>query len=99
MSLSSQPTVLSVPEETARVARAAFPKASPYLMLRDNLGPEFADEDFGDLYSKRGQPGYPLWRLALVLLLQFREGLSDRQAAEAVPRADRTVSTAAVLRL
>ena len=33
---------------------------------------------------RRGQPGYPPWRLALVTLMQVREGLSDRQAAEAV---------------
>lgn len=84
MLLHSPPSIPSVPDETARVARAAFPKGSPYLTLRDALGPMFADEDFGDLYAKRGQPGYPPWRLALVLLLQFREGLSDRQAAEAV---------------
>ncbi len=84
MSLHSQSSAPSIPEETARVARAAFPKGNPYLTLRDDLGPVFADEDFEDLYSKRGRPGCPPWRLALVLLLQFREGLSDRQAAEAV---------------
>src|SRR5918993_1638463 len=39
---------------------------------------------FADLYPQRGQPAYTPWRLALVTLLQFREGLSDRQAAEAV---------------
>src|SRR3712207_1119773 len=74
----------SIPEETARVARAAFPKGNPYLMLRDDLSSVFADEDFADLYSERGRPAYPPWRLALVTLLQFREDLSDRQAAEAV---------------
>jgi transposase len=44
----------------------------------------FADADFADLYPRLGQPAYAPWRLALVTLLQFREGLSDRQAAEAV---------------
>ncbi len=44
----------------------------------------FDDAGFADLYPKRGQPAYAPWRLALVMLLQFREGLSDRQAAEAV---------------
>lgn len=84
MSLHPQPPSPSIPAETARVARAAFPKGNPYLTLRDDLGPVFADGDFDDLYPKRGQPAYPPWRLALVTLLQFREGLSDRQAAEAV---------------
>jgi transposase len=36
------------------------------------------------LFPRRGQPAEAPWRLALVTALQFREGLSDRQAAEAV---------------
>src|SRR4051812_32483684 len=84
MSLHRQPPSPSVPAETARVARAAFPKGNPYLTLRDDLGPVFADKDFADLHPERGRPACPPWRLALVTLLQFREELSDRQAAEAV---------------
>jgi transposase len=84
MSLHRPPLPPSVPAETARVARAAFPKGNPYLTLRDDLGPVFADRDFADLHPERGRPACPPWRLALVTLLQFREGLSDRQAAEAV---------------
>jgi transposase len=74
----------AVPPETARVARAAFPKGNPYLTLRDELGGVFRDEDFADLYPRLGQPALPPWRLALVTLVQYRENLSDRQAAEAV---------------
>src|SRR3954453_19709504 len=73
-----------VPEQTARIARAAFPKGSPYLTLRDRLGTIFEDGHFADLYPQQGQPACPPWRLALITLMQFREGLSDRQAAEAV---------------
>jgi transposase len=73
-----------VPETTARVARAAFRKGNPLLKLRDELGAVFADADFADLFPKLGQPGLPPWRLALVTLLQFREDLPDRRAAEAV---------------
>ena len=73
-----------VPEGTARVARAAFREGNPLLQLRDELGPVFADADFADLFPKRGQPGLAPWRLALVTLLQFREDLSDRRAAEAM---------------
>jgi transposase len=80
MSLKLSP-IQPVPAETARVARAAFPKGNPYLTLRDELGPIFADSNFIELYPERGQPGLPPWRLALVLILQFRENLSDRQAA------------------
>ena len=83
MSLKPSP-IQPVPEETARIARAAFRRGNPLLKLRDELGPIFADADFADLFPRRGQPGLAPWRLALVTLLQFRENLADRQAAEAV---------------
>jgi transposase len=83
MSLKSE-TIPSVPEDTTRVARAAFPPGNPYLTLRDTLGRIFADADFAALFPACGQPGLPPWRLALVTILQFRENLADRQAAEAV---------------
>jgi transposase len=73
-----------VPEETARIARQAFPRGHPYLTMRDEFGAFFADEQFAALFPTRGQPAEAPWRLALVTLLQFAEGLSDRQAAEAV---------------
>lgn len=84
MSLRPQPPLPPVPEDTARVAQTAFRRGNPYLLLRTRLGTIFADAAFADLYPTRGQPAYAPWRLALVTLLQFREGLSDRQAAEAV---------------
>ena len=73
-----------VPAETARVARAAFPKGSRSLQMRDALGTIFTDTDFAALYPGRGRPVETPWRLALVTVMQFAEGLSDRQAAEAV---------------
>ena len=83
--MSLRPHALeSVPEETARVARAAFPKGNPYLLLRDTLGTIFQDDDFATCFPLDGQPGLPPWRLALVTIMQFREHLADRQAAEAV---------------
>jgi transposase len=66
------------------VARAAFPKGHPYLTFRDVLGTIFQDEDFAPLFPAWGHPGLPPWRLALVTIMQFREHLADRQAAEAV---------------
>jgi transposase len=73
-----------VPEETARVARAAFPKGTVYMTMKDTLGEVFEDEDFAHLFPSRGQPAMAPWRLALVTIMQFAEGLSDRQAADAV---------------
>src|SRR5918992_2260769 len=83
MSLKPKP-VHPVPEETVRVARAAFPKGNVYMTLRDRRGSIFQDEHFAGLFPADGQPALPPWRLALVTILQFRENLSDRQAAEAV---------------
>lgn len=83
MSLHMRPES-TVPEDTARVARAAFPKGNPSLALRDELATMYADTRFADLFPKRGQPAEAPGRLAVVCVLQFAEGLSDRQAAEAV---------------
>lgn len=73
-----------IPEDTARVARSAFPKGNLYLTIRDRIGVLFDDEMFIPLFSSCGQPAESPWRLALVCVLQFIDGLSDRQAAEAV---------------
>jgi transposase len=83
MSLRPQP-IDPVPEQTARIARAAFPKGNVYLQMRDELGTCYTDEEFAHLYPTRGQPALSPWRLALVTVMQFAENLSDRQAAEAV---------------
>lgn len=73
-----------VPDETARVARAAFPKGSLAMRIRDELGELFSDADFAGLYPARGKPAWSPGRLTLVSVMQFAEGLSDRQAADAV---------------
>ncbi|MFJ8469879.1 IS1182 family transposase [Streptomyces swartbergensis] len=73
-----------VPEETARVARAAFPKGSLAMRIRDELGELFSHADFAALYPVRGKPAWSPGRLALVSVMQFAEGLSDRQTADAV---------------
>jgi len=83
MSLKPEP-IGPVPEETARIAHAAFPKGNLYLRLRDELGTLYQDDQFADLFPSRGQSAEAPWRLALVTIMQFLEGLSDRQAAEAV---------------
>jgi len=83
MSLQPMP-IAPVPEETVRIARAAFPKGNLYLTIRDELGTIYTDETFADLFPAVGQPAQAPWRLALVTVFQFLEGLSDRQAAEAV---------------
>src|SRR5215210_2622398 len=83
MSLRPAP-IGPVPAETARVARAAFPKGHPCLRLRDELGPIYDDDRFASLFPAQGRPAEAPWRLALVTVLQFADGLSDRRAADAV---------------
>ena len=63
--MSLHPHVITpVPAETARVARAAFPKGQPYLTFRDALGTIFQDEDFAALFPAWGHRAYPRggWR-------------------------------------
>jgi transposase len=62
-----------VPAETVRVARAAFPKGSLAIQVRDELGVLFTDEQFADLFPTRGKPAFSPGRLALVSVLQFAE--------------------------
>src|SRR5262245_52784695 len=83
MSLHLSP-IGPIPEETVRVAQAAFPKGNVYMQLRDVLGSVYEDGHFADLFARRGRPAEAPWRLAIVTVMQFAEGLSDRQAAEAV---------------
>ncbi|MGW6413397.1 IS1182 family transposase [Streptomyces vinaceus] len=73
-----------MPEQTARTARAAFPKGSLPMRVRDHLAEVFADEPFPEAFGVRGARGYSPGVLALVTVLQFSEDLTDRQAAEAV---------------
>jgi transposase len=83
MSLFPQEFIL-VPEETARVARKAFPKGNVYMRMRDELGVLYKDSDFAPLFSTQGRPAEAPARLNLVLIIQYAEGLTDRQVAEAV---------------
>ena len=57
----------SIPEETCRVAHAAFPKGTPYLLIADALGAIYKDSQFAALFlaaAKNGITGrYPAsWR-------------------------------------
>src|SRR5438874_11978634 len=83
--MSLKPTPIPpVPEETARVVRAIFPRGNALMQLRDTLGTIYTDEAFADLFPTHGQPAEAPWRLALVTVFQFMERLTDRQAADAV---------------
>ena len=76
-----------VPDATAAAVQAAFPKGNLYVDLRAEFGTLYDDQLFADLYPPQGvpwkwRPG--AWRSSMVM--QYIEGLTDRQAADAVRR-------------
>jgi transposase len=76
-----------VPEATVAAVHAAFPKGNIYVQLRAEFGTLYDDQLFADLYPPAGRPvEVAPWRLALVMVMQYIEGLTDRQAADAVRR-------------
>src|SRR6266511_2068059 len=78
------PLIYVIPDQTVDVARAAFPKGNPYMHMRDVLGPIYLNPEFAALFSTTGQPAEAPAHLALITIMQFAEGLSDAQAADAV---------------
>lgn len=74
----------AIPDETVRVARAAFPTGNASMRMRDALGPISTNPDFADLFPAEGRPAQAPALLALMTIMQFAEGLADRQAADAV---------------
>jgi transposase len=68
--------------------QAAFPKGNLYVALRAEFGALYDDYDdqfLADLYPLGGRPvEVAPWRLPLVLVMRYIEGLTDRPAADAV---------------
>ncbi|WP_203831567.1 IS1182 family transposase [Actinoplanes palleronii] len=73
-----------VPEQTARVARAAFRKGNLAMRIRDELGQVYDDGRFTAAFGVRGRPGISPAQLMIVTVLQFADNLGDRAAADAV---------------
>ena len=76
MSLNPKPHS-DIPSETLRVARAAFPNGNALMTMRDELGGLFSEEQFADLFPVRGQSAESPRVLALVLIFQIMECLTD----------------------
>jgi transposase len=85
--MSLQPRPWPEPaDEIATAVRVMYAgrRAPLPVVIRDELGEVFADEEFAEAFADRGTPGWSPGRLALVTALQMVENLTDRQAAEAV---------------
>lgn len=76
--------LMTIPADTAKLAKKVFRKGNRYVTLRDELGVIFTEADFQALYSTQGAPGVSGVRLALLTIVQYMEDLSDRDAAEGV---------------
>jgi transposase len=55
-------SLFNVPEHTAEIAHAAFPKGNRYMQMRDTLGTVYTNTAFADLYPALGQPAEAPWR-------------------------------------
>jgi transposase len=86
MSVVPRPWPQPAPEIVAAVAVMYKGKRERPLpvLVRDRLGEWLSDGLFAGAYGKRGKPGWPPGRLALVTIFQMAEDLTGRQAAEAV---------------
>lgn len=73
-----------IPEETVRIAKSAFPKNSPFMLMRDEMGTIYKNSEFSKLFSHRGQAAIAPGNLALIMIMQYAEGLTDKQAVQAV---------------
>src|SRR5215210_3325419 len=76
-----EPIDYPIPEDTAEVARLAFPNGTSIMRMRDAFGALYFNHDFAALYHNEGAPAFSPARLALITVFQFAEGLSDAQAA------------------
>ena len=71
--------------DAAALCRQLVPQSSMYAVLADHRLKLFPDELFADLFpSGRGRPSVPGDVMATALVLKELEGLSDRQAADAL---------------
>src|SRR3954453_13682632 len=78
---SSHPEHVVMDESLVRL----LPSGSVYAFLAEHRRQLFPDEMFADLFpSSRGRPSEPADVVAAVLVLQALQGLSDREAVEAL---------------
>ena len=71
--------------DAAALCRELVPEGSVYTFLADHRGELFPDALFEDLFpSGRGRPSVPGDVIASAMVLKELEGLSDRQAADAL---------------
>jgi hypothetical protein len=71
-----------LPDAGTRYCEATLPERSIYRLLHDHRERLFGDALFADLFQSTGRRSVPPSILAVVMVLQRLEGLSDREAAD-----------------
>ena len=71
-----------LPDAGTRYCEATLPERSIYRLLHEHRDRLFGDELFADLFQSTGRRSVPPSILAVVMVLQRLEGLSDREAAD-----------------
>jgi len=69
-------------DDVARFCDDALPDTSIYSFLRRERDQLFPDESFSDLFTGRGRRSVPPSVIAVIMVLQRLEGLSDREAVD-----------------
>ena len=82
MTLGRQLRRPDLPTAGARWCEAALPEGSVYRFLARERARLFPPELFADLFESTGRRSVPPSILAVVMVLQRLEGLSDREAAD-----------------
>jgi transposase len=82
MSLGRTPATKQMFQSSEELCKTHVPYASLYAVLFRESRRLFPDDAFADLYGVRGRPSVPPLVVAVVMVLQRFEGLSDREAVE-----------------
>jgi len=82
MTLGRTPNQGSLLRSSADYCRALLPATSIYTLLEQESHRLFPDDDFADLFQDVGRRSIPPRIVAVVMVLQRAEGLSDREAVD-----------------
>src|SRR5436853_7211922 len=84
MSLARWQRQLGIIDENGRFCEKRVGETSVYALLQRERDQLFPDEMFADLFAERGRRSIPPCVVAVVMVLQKAEGLSDREAVESL---------------
>ena len=82
MTLGHSPTQADIFRSTASYCEGRVPEDSIYALLHRDCHRLFPDAEFADLFTDVGRRSVPPMIVAVVMVLQRLEGLSDREAVE-----------------